>query len=142
MSEDALARRVAEAMYAKDRAAQALGIRIERVAAGEAELSMEVRPDMLNGHGICHGGLIFTLADTAFAYACNSRNRPTVALRADISFIAAAKENERLCALAKTRREGTAGTYDIDVRGGDGRLIALFRGTSYRLNGTFLPGSG
>ena len=138
MSEDALARRVAKAMYAKDRAAQALGIRLERVAAGEAELSMEVRADMLNGHGICHGGLIFTLADTAFAYACNSRNRPTVALRADISFIAAGNGEERLVARAKARREGKAGIYDVEVTGGDGRTIALFRGTSYGLDGTYL----
>jgi acyl-CoA thioesterase len=139
MTEDELARNVAAAMYAKDHAAQALGIGIEHVAAGEARVGMLVRRDMLNGHGTCHGGLTFTLADTAFAYACNSRNRASVALRADISFMAAGKEGERLVAHARARREGRAGIYDVEVTAADGRLVALFRGTSYEIKGGFVP---
>ena len=122
-----------EAMYARDHAARALGIVIDEVGAGTARLSMTVRGDMVNGHGICHGGLTFTLADTAFAYACNSAGRTTVALGADISFTAPAKEGERLTATARERtRQGRTGIYDVEVTA-EGRLVALFRGTSYEL---------
>jgi phenylacetic acid degradation protein PaaD len=130
-------RKAAEAMYAQDRAARALGIVIDDVGDGTARGTMTVRPDMLNGHGICHGGLTFTLADTVFAYACNSSGRATVALSADIAFTAPAKEGERLTATARERtRQGRTGIYDVEVTA-EGRLVALFRGTSYELkNGT------
>ena len=139
MSEDALARRVAEAMYAKDRAAQALGIRIERVAAGEAELSMEVRADMLNGHGICHGGLIFTLADTAFAYACNSRNLRSVGAQATMVFLDGAGEGETLVAEAQEAAlVGRSGVYNVSVRTDAGRPVAEFQGFSRSIGGHYI----
>jgi acyl-CoA thioesterase len=133
---DALARRVAEAMYARDRAAQMLGIEVVAMSTGYAKCSMTVREDMLNGHDICHGGILFALADTAFAYACNSRNERTVALAASISFAAPAHAGERLSAVAEERAAGgRTGTYDVTVSAPDGAPLALFRGTAYRVSG-------
>jgi acyl-CoA thioesterase len=132
----ALAQRVAEAMLARDTASKALGIAIVRVGAGVAEVSMTVRPDMLNGHGICHGGFIFTLADSAFAYACNSYNQSTVASGCTIDFVAPARGGDTLVALAHERStSGRTGVYDVEVTNTRGERIALFRGRSYRIKG-------
>jgi len=135
----ALARRVADAMFARDTASKALGMRIVRVAPGVAEVAMTVRADMLNGHGICHGGFIFTLADSAFAYACNSFNLSTVASGCGIDFVAPAREGDVLCAVAHERSaSGRTGVYDVEVRNQRGEAIALFRGKSYRIRGHVL----
>ena len=135
----AMAEATAEAMWARDRAAQALGIKIVRVAPGAALLTMAVRPDMVNGHHICHGGMIFSLADTAFAYACNSHNHTTVAAGCAIEFVAPAHEGDLLTALAEERAlAGRTGTYDITVTNQHGSIVALFRGKSYRIKGTVI----
>ena len=138
----ALAERVASAMYARDLASQALGMRVVRVGAGHAELSMRVRGDMLNGHLICHGGFIFLLADSAFAYACNSYNLMTVASGCSIEFVAPAREDEVLIAVAQERSvSGRTGVYDIEVTNQDGAAIAFFRGKSYRIKGHVVDGA-
>jgi len=132
----ALAQRVAAAMLARDTATQALGIRVGEVSPGRAELSMVVRADMLNGHDICHGGFIFTLADSAFAYACNSYNLSTVASGCAIDFIAPARLGNRLTAKAHERQlAGRTGVYDVEVVNDQGETVALFRGKSYRIKG-------
>jgi acyl-CoA thioesterase len=137
----ALADATAEAMYSRDRAAQALGIKIVRVQPGASLLTMVVRSDMVNGHHICHGGMIFSLADTAFAYACNSYNKNTVASACHIDFLAPAKEGETLEAEAVERSAaGRTGVYDITVRIAGGKTVALFRGKSYRINGEVIAG--
>ena len=137
----ALAEAVAKAMWSRDRAANALGMRIDEVRQGYARLSMPVRGDMVNGHHICHGGLIFSLADTAFAYACNSYNKNTVASACHIDFLAPAKEGEMLEAEAvEQSAAGRTGVYDITVRNSHGKTIALFRGKSYRINGEVIAG--
>ena len=132
----ALAERVAEGMYARDTASQAMGMRIVRVAPGHAEMAMTVRADMLNGHAICHGGFIFTLADSAFAFACNSYNLTTVASGCTIDFLAPARAGDVLTAVAQERSaSGRTGVYDIEVVNQRGEAIALFRGKSYRIKG-------
>lgn len=132
--------RVGAALYERDYCAQALGIRLESIAPGTAQMSMPVRPDMANGHDICHGGMIFTLADTAFAYACNAGNQVTVASGASIQFMEPARSGETLVASCRRVHErGRSGVYDTEVRAGDGRLIALFRGQSRRLEGSVVP---
>ena len=137
----ALAEATAAAMWSRDRAAQALGIRIEAVGPGSSRLSMKVRSDMVNGHHICHGGLIFSLADTAFAYACNSYNKNTVASACHIDFLAPGKEGDTLTAEAvEQSAAGRTGVYDITVRDSAGRTIALFRGKSYRISGEVIAG--
>ncbi len=137
----ALASATASAMWARDRTAQALGMRIVAIDAGRATLAMTVRSDMVNGHHMCHGGMIFTLADTAFAYACNSYNLNTVASAAQIDFLAPAREGEVLEAEAIERSAaGRTGVYDVSVRAGDGRLVALFRGKSARISGAVIAG--
>ena len=137
----ALAEAVAEAMWSRDRAAQALGMRIDSVAPGRASLSMPVRSDMVNGHHICHGGLIFSLADTAFAYACNAYNLNTVASGCNIDFVAPGKEGDTLQATAVERsRSGRTGVYDVTVRDSAGKDLALFRGKSYRIAGEVIAG--
>jgi acyl-CoA thioesterase len=123
-------------MYARDRAAQALGIAVEASEPGAAVCRMVVRDDMVQGHATCHGGIVFTLADTAFAYACNAYNRVTVALGAEITFVAPALAGEVLIARAHERsRCGRTGVYDVEVTKGEGVLVALFRGTSYETRG-------
>jgi acyl-CoA thioesterase len=137
----ALAQRVADGMYARDRASQALGMRIVDVGPGRARLTMTVRADMLNGHAICHGGFIFTLADSAFAFACNSYNLTTVASGCAIDFLAPAHEGETLTAIAvEQSAAGRTGVYDIDVTNQRGERIALFRGKSYRIKGHVVDG--
>jgi len=137
----ALAEAAAAAMWARDHACQALGIRVDAIAPGRAALSMTVRGDMVNGHAICHGGLIFTLADSAFAYACNSYNHNTVASACHIDFLAPAREGDVLEAEAQERSlAGRTGVYDITVRVRGGRTVALFRGKSYRIGGEVIAG--
>ncbi|HEV2976406.1 MAG TPA: hydroxyphenylacetyl-CoA thioesterase PaaI [Casimicrobiaceae bacterium] len=132
----ALCERVVAAMYARDPASQAMGMRLGRVGPGRAELTMTVRADMLNGHAICHGGFIFTLADSAFAYACNSYNLTTVASGCAIDFVAPAREGDMLSAVAQERSvSGRTGVYDIEVKNQRGETIAYFRGRSYRVKG-------
>jgi acyl-CoA thioesterase len=99
---------------------------------GEACATLEIRPEMLNGHNVCHGGYLFTLADTAFAYACNSHNKVTMAVGASIEFLRPAKLGDRIVATANERhRGGRTGTYDVSIKNQDGEEIALFRGRSY-----------
>jgi acyl-CoA thioesterase len=132
----ALAQRVADGMFARDRASQAMGMRIVDVAPGRATLAMTVRADMLNGHAICHGGFIFTLADSTFAFACNSYNLATVASGCAIDFVAPAREGDELTAAAVERSAtGRTGVYDIEVTNQRGETVALFRGKSYRIKG-------
>jgi acyl-CoA thioesterase len=136
----ALAERVADSMWERDTASHALGMRIVAVAPGHAELAMTVRADMLNGHAICHGGFIFTLCDSAFAYACNSYNLNTVASGCSIDFLAPAREDDVLTAVAQERSAaGRTGVYDIEVTNQRGERIALFRGKSYRIKGHVIP---
>jgi acyl-CoA thioesterase len=140
---DDLAQACAVAMYARDRAAQAMGITVLEARPGYARLDMTIAETMINGHDIAHGGAIFSLADTAFAYACNSRNEANVALQCSISFTAAARLGERLIAVGEQRSGGTGrtGVYDIAVlRADDEELVALFRGVCYRVKGTVLKG--
>lgn len=131
-----LAERAAQALYERDRASQALGMRIAAVRAGWARVVMTVRADMVNGHGVCHGGLVFALADSAFAFACNSHNESTVAAAAAVDFLSGAREGDELTAEAselwRTRRNGI---YEITVYNQRGERVALFRGRSYRLEG-------
>ncbi len=128
-------------MYARDLALQALGIEIVEIGEGFARATFTVRADMVNGHDVCHGGLLFTLADSAFAYACNSRNDSTVALQCSISFVAPARVGERIEAVARERTlGGRTGTYDVEVTGPNGS-VALFRGISYRIKGTVITES-
>jgi len=131
------ARRASEAMWAKDAASKAMGMQIDEIGPGRAVLSLRVRPDQLNGHGICHGGVIFTLADSAFAFACNSGNVLAVAQENQITFLAPGQPGERLMAVAEEQATaGRSGVYDVRVTGEDGRVVALMRGLSRRLNGT------
>lgn len=137
----ALAEAVTAAMWSRDRTAQALGMHIESVGPGRATVSMTVRGDMVNGHHICHGGLIFTLADTAFAYACNAYNRNTVASGCNIDFVATGREGDTLQAEAVERTlAGRTGVYDVTVRDSAGKTVALFRGKSYRISGEVIAG--
>jgi acyl-CoA thioesterase len=137
----ALAEAVAETMWARDRATNALGMKIEAVRPGYARISMTVRGDMVNGHHICHGGLIFTLADSAFAYACNSYNKNTVASACNIDFLAPGREGDTLDAEAiEQSQAGRTGVYDVTVRDSAGKTIALFRGKSYRISGEVIAG--
>ncbi|TXT40997.1 MAG: acyl-CoA thioesterase [Comamonadaceae bacterium] len=137
----ALADAVTHAMQSRDQASQGLGIQILSVKPGYAMLSMQVRGDMVNGHHICHGGFMFILADSAFAYACNSYNQNTVASSCNIDFLAPAREGEVLEAEAVERSlSGRTGVYDITVRTRTGKTVALFRGKSYRIKGEVIAG--
>ena len=140
MSPDEVARRAAEAMWAGDVASQALGMELLDVGAGRATLRMRIREDMLNGHAIGHGGFTFSLADSAFAFACNSYNRSTVAAVCEIRFLAPTRLGDVLVADAVERsREGRDGVYDIVVRTGD-TVVAEFVGRSKEIRGTlFAP---
>jgi acyl-CoA thioesterase len=136
----ALAERTVRTLFERDRASQALGIEILEVRPGYIRASMQVRPDMLNGHDTCHGGYVFTLADSAFAFCCNSFNAVTVASGATIDFLAPARAGDRLFATARQLwRARRTGLYEIEVRNHQDDLIALFRGRSYQLKGTVLP---
>ncbi len=130
----AQAEAVGRQLYARDPASQALGIALLEIRPGYARMRMTVRPDMVNGHDLCHGGLIFTLADSTFAFACNSHNHATVAQGASIEFLASGRLGDLLTAEGIERQAtGRTGVYDIAVTNQDGRTIALFRGKSFRL---------
>lgn len=136
LSPQALADAASDAMWQRDRAAHALGMERLSVAPGHATLRMVVRPDMVNGHQTCHGGMIFSLADTAFAYACNSYNLSTVASACHIDFLAPGREGDVLEAVAVERSAaGRTGVYDVTVSVIGGKTVALFRGKSYRIKG-------
>ena len=127
---------VREGMLRNDRASKALGMRVVEVAPGGATLTMTVRDDMLNGHDLCHGGLIATLADSTFAFACNSRNELTVASGFGIDFIAPGRLNDVLTArCSEVSKAGRTGVYDTEVTNQRGERIAVFRGRSYTMKG-------
>jgi acyl-CoA thioesterase len=128
---DALARRCAEKMWATDRASQALGMEPIEVGAGRACVTMTVTETMANGHGSCHGGYLFTLADSAFAFACNSYGQTVVASQCSITFVRPGQVGDRLTATAIERtRFGRSGIYDVTVTRADGAVVAEFRGHS------------
>ena len=136
LTPQALAERVRDAMWAGDHATRMLGMRITQVGAGSAVVEMTVRQDMLNGHAICHGGLITTLADSAFAFACNSYNELTVASGFSIDLLAPGRLGDVLTASCnELSRAGRTGVYDTEVRNQRGERIALFRGRSYSARG-------
>lgn len=135
-----LAEQCAKQMYSRDVAVIAMGIGIDEVRAGYSRARMRVRADMLNGHAICHGGLVFTLADTAFAYACNTHGFVTVAASAAIEFLLPSREGDELVAEAQeTSRGRRSGIYDITVRNQRGETVALFRGRSHQSNERIVP---
>ncbi|MFT6674937.1 MAG: acyl-CoA thioesterase [Sulfitobacter sp.] len=140
MTPQSCAEKCADLMFAKDAASKGLGMEIKKIAPGQATLCMKVRPEMLNGHGICHGGFIFTLADSAFAFACNTYNQLTVAQQNQITYLAPGKAGEILTATAvEVSKTGRSGIYDIRVTGEDHRDIALFRGLSRTVKGQHFP---
>src|ERR1700733_1731100 len=131
MNSDEMARKVAEHLRAREGTGAAWNIEIEEAREGYARIAMIVREDMLNGHAIAHGGMIFSLADTAFAYACNSRNVETVAQSATIVFLAPGQPGDRLVAEAQEKgRGGRSGVYQVTVRNQKGEKIAVFQGQS------------
>src|SRR3954447_12543943 len=139
LSPDDLARACAEAMWKDDNASRGLGMEILDVKAGRATLAMTIKSNMVNGHGIAHGGFIFTLADSAFAFACNSHNERAVAAQGNITFIRPGKLGDRLVATAREiSRNGRSGIYDVRVTAND-VVIAEFRGHSRTIGGTWLP---
>lgn len=126
----------AEVMWRGDAASRALGISLDHIGPGSAVAKMEVRPDHINGHGICHGGFIFTLADTAFALACNSYNNRVVAQTDQITFLSPGQLGDMLTAEAEeVSLSGRSGVYDVSVAAADGRKIALFRGQCRQISG-------
>src|SRR3954469_6347812 len=139
LSPDDLARACADAMWKDDNASRGLGMEILDIKAGRATLAMTVKSNMVNGQGIAHGGFIFTLADSAFAFACNSHNERVVAAQGNITFIRAGKTGDRLVATAREiSRSGRSGIYDVRVTADD-VVIAEFRGHSRTIAGTWLP---
>ncbi len=131
-----LAQAAGAAMYARDQASQALGMELAAIGPGHASIRMTVRQDMLNGHRTCHGGFLFTLADSAFAFACNSYNLHTVGIGCTIDYLAAGQPGDVLTADAVEQSlRGKNGIYDVKVTNQDGVLIALFRGKSLRVAG-------
>jgi acyl-CoA thioesterase len=131
-----IAEQAAQALYQRDRASQALGMHLAAVRPGWARVTMTVRADMVNGHDVCHGGVVFSIADSAFAFACNAYNEKTVAAAGAIDFLAAVRAGDELTAEARelwrTRRNGI---YEITVTNQRGEPVALFRGRSYRIDG-------
>jgi acyl-CoA thioesterase len=142
VSPEELARACAQAMWREDRASQGLGMELLAVGPGTARLAMTVTEAMVNGHGICHGGYVFTLADSAFAFACNSYDERTVAQHCAITFLRPAQLGDRLTADAVERQQaGRSGIYDIRVSDGAGQIVAEFRGHSRSIGGR-LTGEG
>jgi acyl-CoA thioesterase len=136
---DVVAQRVAETLLAREGTGPAWGVTLEEAREGYARVRMVVREDMLNGHKSAHGGMIFALADTAFAYACNSRNETTVAQSATIAFLAPAAAGDVLAAEAReASRAGRSGVYQVSVRTSDGRVIAEFTGLSRTIGGAVI----
>jgi acyl-CoA thioesterase len=139
LSPDDLARACAEAMWKEDDASSGLGMKITDIGPGRATLTMTVQPHMVNGQRIAHGGFIFTLADSAFAFACNSHNQKAVAAQGDITFIKPGRLGDTLVATAREiSKSGRSGIYDVRVTVGD-EVIAEFRGHSRTISGTWLP---
>lgn len=141
MARDAaeIARLSADAMWAGDKASQGLGMEVVEVGPGRARLAMTVTERMLNGHGSCHGGFIFSLADSAFAFACNSHGSPAVAQHCTVTYISPGRLGMRLVAEAQERQRGErSGIYDITVRDETGTIIAEFRGHSRTLPGSLI----
>ncbi|WP_417831447.1 hydroxyphenylacetyl-CoA thioesterase PaaI [Terasakiella sp.] len=129
-----------DVMYPNDHMAQSMEIKITEIAPGYAKATMTVRKDMLNGHAMTHGGATFALADTAFAYACNTYNKVTVASGCDITYSAPSHEGDILTAVAKeTILMGRSGIYDITITKQDGTIVALFRGRSRTISGQLIP---
>jgi acyl-CoA thioesterase len=132
----AIAELAGKTMYERDPASQALGMKLDAIRPGYARMSMRVRADMLNGHATCHGGFIFMLADSAFAFACNSHNFNTVGAGCTIDYLAPGREGDLLIADAVEQAlAGKTGVYDVTVKNEEGRTIALFRGKSHRVSG-------
>ena len=130
------AREVVRSLYQADRASQSLGIEIIDVAPGRVRIAMTVRPDMVNGYGMCHGGIVFAFADSAFAFACNSHGDPMVAAGASIEFLAPTPRGERVIATAaEVSRSARHGIYDVAVADASGTVLAQFRGRCSRLRG-------
>ena len=139
LSPDDIARACADAMWKEDDASKGLGMELLQIRPGEAVLTMTIKPHMVNGHGIAHGGFIFTLADSTFAFACNSHNDRAVAAQGSITFIRPGKLGDKLVATAREiSRSGRSGIYDVSVTVGDA-VIAEFRGHSRTIPGTWLP---
>ncbi|MEZ2723847.1 hydroxyphenylacetyl-CoA thioesterase PaaI [Pseudomonas putida] len=139
MTEVQLAQACADAMYARDPATQGLGISLLDAGPGRASLRMAVRADMIQGHGTCHGGFLFALADSAFAFACNSYNQATVALGCTIDYLAPALRDDVLTAHAsEVSRKGRTGLYGVRIDNQRGELVAMFHGKSYKVRGTVL----
>lgn len=137
ISDQERAERSSEAMLRNDHTTKGFGMKIESVGPGVATISLVVRKDHLNGHGSCHGGAIFTLADSAFAFACNSHNKITVAQHCSVTFLAPGREGDRLIAKAReVARAGRSGVYDVTVMREDKVVIAEFRGQSRTVSGT------
>lgn len=142
MSRDAaeIARLSAEAMWQEDKASRSFGMTLDGIGPGHAVLSMTVRADMVNGHGTCHGGFIFMLADSAFGFACSSRGQRQVAQNCQITYLAPARLGMRLTAEARERyREDRASIFDVTVRGEAGEVICEFRGYSRAVPGALVP---
>jgi len=140
MNAEQLAKACADAMWAEDQASRGLGMELISVGPGCAELAMTVTDRMVNGHEICHGGFIFTLADSAFAFACNTYNQRTVAQHCAVTFINPGKLGDRLTARGlEVNRRGRSGIYDITVTRQDGAVIAEFRGHSRTIEGELVP---
>ncbi|WP_198665391.1 hydroxyphenylacetyl-CoA thioesterase PaaI [Paraburkholderia kururiensis] len=140
MTPDELALSTAQSMYEADACSRALGLELLEVGAGYARMRMTVRPDFLNGHRICHGGLIFTLADSTFAFACNSYNINTVASGCSIEFLRPVQPDEVLTAEATEQAlNGRTGIYDIRVTNRAGETVAMFRGKSAQIRGQVVP---
>lgn len=136
----ALARACAAALWARDPATRALGIRLEEAREEYARLSMQVEDSMLNGHEICHGGFIFFLADSAFAYACNSRNQVNLGRKCQIEYLRPGRRGDRLTAVAEqVSRDGRDGHYRVSVTDQNGNVIARFQGQSRQVRGQVLP---
>ena len=134
----ALAEACAESMWAEDQASQGLGMALEAVAPGRATVAMTVTAAMVNGHGSCHGGFIFALADSAFAFACNSRNARAVAAQCGVTYLRPGRLGERLVATAEERAVvGRSGIYDVSVRDRQGEVVAEFRGHSRSVGQSF-----
>lgn len=135
-----LANACADALWENDKATQFLDMKLTNVAPGSCHMSMNIQPHMCNGHGDCHGGYIFTLADSAFAFACNTYNQRAVAQHCSITYIRPASQGEYLTAIAtEVSRQGRSGIYDIHVQNESGDIIAQFRGHSRTIKGTLVP---
>ncbi|WP_426339802.1 hydroxyphenylacetyl-CoA thioesterase PaaI [Pseudoduganella sp. S-14] len=140
MHPQALAEAAGAAMFARDAASQALGMKLVEIRPGYARMTMPVRSDMLNGHQTCHGGFIFALADSAFAFACNSHNHTTVGAGCTIDYLAPGRMDDLLTAEAVERTlVGKTGIYDVTVSNQEGKMIATFRGKSHRVAGEVVP---